>query len=62
MIVSSSLMYTLEKTDVIVSSSLKYAVEKTEVIVSSSLKYLKTEGTIKNNPEILGTLGTQDTR
>jgi hypothetical protein len=30
--------------------------------VSSCLKYLKTEGTIKNNPEILGTLGTQDTR
>jgi hypothetical protein len=61
-IVSSSLKYTLEKTEVIVSSSLMYTLEKTEVIVSSCLKYLKTEGTIKNNPEILGTLGTQDTR
>jgi hypothetical protein len=32
-IVSSSLMYMLEKTEVIVSSSLMYTLKKTEVIV-----------------------------
>jgi Ni,Fe-hydrogenase III small subunit len=41
LIVSSSHMYPLEKTEVIVSSSPKYTLEKTEVIVASSPRHYR---------------------